>query len=134
MKKTVLNVVRHSGNKFRLGVICGEYKKKAHTIILKDFNGIQKTILNPPGCLYKYGSIYSQELNSWLIENGFSREAHQDIWLIKAEFEETVDGVHVFKYIGRSEYVKIPRQRRLRMGKKIIAYRPGELSSIVWGK
>lgn len=134
MKKTVLNVVRHQGGLLRLGVVGGEFTELPSKIILREFEGLEgKNAEFLPGkSYYRYGSIYSRELSEWLKRNGYQREAGEDIWLIKAEFSVEAGNAHVFRFIGKSYYVKAPNKNRLRKNGEIRNYKKGELVKMVW--
>jgi len=134
--KTVLNVVRHQGELFRLGVVGGEYKREdASKIILKGFAGLEGKAAEffPHNSYYKYGSIYSRALSDWLIANGYRRGADDDIWLIKAEFITGTNKEHIFEYREKSPYVKISRRYCLKKKNgELVPYKKGELVQKVW--
>lgn len=132
MTQSVLNIVRHQGGLFRLGVVGKEYKGAARRIILKGFSGLKKTEFNPTKAYYRYGSLFSKEIHNWLVTNHYTRGPKQDIWLIKVEFNATAEGDHVFTFFERSKYVKVPHKNILKAKTKVKRYSNGALVSEVW--
>lgn len=133
MSHSILNVVRHQGRSFRLGVICREFQMipQPSQIII---NGItQNSIVFPLNNYYSiHGSIAHPEIRAWL-ETHFPREADDPIWLLKFEFE-VIDDCHVYTYVGVSDYKKIPHKRELidSNGNRSLYHTNEDLIRIVW--
>ena len=69
MPHTLLNVVRHPGNKLRFGVINEEFllALRAERIRITKLPGlVNDIVVNPTRAYYSNGSIFSNEINNWL--------------------------------------------------------------------
>ena len=134
MSHSILNVVRHQGRSFRLGIICREFLMvpQPSQIIINGIN--QNPIVFPVDNYYSiHGSIAHPEIRAWL-ETHFPREADDPIWLLKFEVEVQGNN-HIFSYIGSSNYRKIPHQRELidLDGNRVRYQTDEDLIRIVWG-
>ena len=114
MSHSILNVVRHQGGSFRLGIICREFQlvPQPNQIIINGIN--QNPIVFPVNNYYcVHGSIA--------------------IWLLKFEFEVR-NNSHVFTYVGPSDYKKIPHKREMidSNGNLSLYHTNEDLVRIVW--
>lgn len=133
MSHSILNVVRHQGGSFRLGIICREFQlvPQPNQIIINGIN--QNPIVFPVNNYYcVHGSIAHPEIRTWL-ETHFTREADDPIWLLKFEFEVR-NNSHVFTYVGPSDYKKIPHKREMidSNGNLSLYHTNEDLVRIVW--
>ena len=133
MPHSILNVVRHQGGSFRLGVICREFQRDPlpNQIIINGIN--QNPIVFPANNYYFiHGSIAHPEIRAWL-ETHFPREANAPIWLLKFEFDICGES-HVYTYVEVSNYKKIPHKRELidSNGNRLLYHTNEDLVRIVW--
>ena len=135
MPHTLLNVVRHPGNKLRFGVINEEFllALRAERIRITKLPGlVNDIVVNPTRAYYSNGSIFSNEINNWL-SHYYPRTAADPIWLLKFEFMQN-ENEHVYEFIADSGYRKYSRKPILLtpQGEQVQAPRNSELCEFIW--
>lgn len=135
MSHTLLNVVRHPGGKLRFGVINQEYLLVPRPTCIRISNLPrlhEDVIVTPSGAYYSNGSIFSEEINDWLVQH-FPRTADDPIWLLKFEFSQSEDE-HIFTFVEDSGFRKVSRRPVLLtpQGEQLHAPKNHDLSAWIW--
>ena len=112
MSNVLLTIVRHRGGGFHLGVI-EEQKGTARflsdiQIIVRAYNGLLEQHCFSSRCLYKYKSIYTDNIHAWLADKRGVAEETIPMFTATLERTETED---IYTITGMAPFKKVSRRR-----------------------
>lgn len=108
----IAKVVRCNRHQFRLGLFLPKILKTDNVKSLRI--ELQKRIVNVKNVndYQRYKSIIDPQVGRWIVQEKLDHNAGENLHLLKFELIEGKGESHLYKYLGRSVYTKIPHREQ----------------------